>query len=403
MSLLDKVWTDLHNQRIWKNMPDPARQIYRDHYAQYRRYFSQARAFNISNKALETAYDLSNDQPEALAKRLFMARLPFPKVWIEYDLIHKTAYASRDGHNPPPVDSTPERIGWLIMEDPSDPLRWVMTTWLPLDPNDPKRGSMENQVTVTANAWLLDTANRTPPEKIGDVIAVDPRDISEHVKLDNFDMDDLKYRNATRTAFSHLGWGYAPPIDEYPDHRDRMRKLGLAEPLANSLNVGWEPLSAQVRKNSEFEMMSGFIDTCVECRGDVRMAVTLLSLINEVPVELSSTQRSGTLSGPGGIRKKYLVNNTVTINIPSKRPLRQIRQIFSSKIKSHKARHEVRGHWRKIVHKRDHTRKIKQPDGSIEEVFFAKGQVEHVWVNSHERGDATYGYVKHSYVVEKRG
>lgn len=408
-SLLDAVWRDLNNVRIWKNAPGQTGPIYRDHYANYRRLFAQARCFNISNKALEVAVELSGEGPQKVAERLFMARLPFPKVWIEYDFKYKVICGNRNGFTESPSPETPERLGWLFQEDPSDPLRWTMTTWVSVTDKKPAhiphQGEMKSSMSMVS--WMIDTANRSNPERIGAIQAIDRQFLKGVVRWDGF-QDNLGPEHDREPAwqgFRHLGWGYtAGATDPRYDGMDPMRQLSIAPQLQHSINVGIEPMSRQIFPLTyEDQMTEQFVNSCIESRGDVRLAVALLSLINEVPIVETPNQKKGSFMGAGGVMRKYLHNNTVTINIPAKKPMKQIRSLLNSKVKSHKARHEVRGHWRTIVHKEDHIRKRTQPDGSIVEEFIAKGQLERVWVKHHERGDASYGYVKHDYRVEKQG
>lgn len=407
------VWRDLNNPRIWKNAPERVRGVYRDHYANYRRILSQVRPFNIDDNALEVAIELSLEGPEKMAQRLFMARLPFPKVWIEFNFHQRVRIGERLGISTPLDDAAPERLGWILQEDQGDPLRWSAVTWSSVGNSQPVHTPHKGEMLASMglSSWLVDTANRAAPERIGNINGVDRDYLSDVVRVSDAAYE--KHGEDSWKAFAHLGWGYSaaegfsaaeaqskwgarPP--------DRMRQLTIADTLKNSINIGWEPLMYQLQKEKHLtpEAREQFVSSTIESRGDVRLIATILSLINEVPIIETPTQTRGSFSG-GGVIRRYLTNNTVTINIPSRKPLGQIRKILAKKAKSHKARHEVRGHIRTIIHKEDHIRKRKQPDGTIVEEFIAKGQLERVWVNHHERGDAAYGYVRHDYRVEKSG
>jgi hypothetical protein len=407
VDLLNLVWHDLNNPRIWKRAPTLARDIYQNHYARYRAWFNQSRRFNVDGKALRIASELANEGPSKMAERLCLARLPFPTVWLEYSLHDKLRIGEELGISRGVADTSPSRIGYLLREDPGDPLRWSVITWVSIDNiatpvHKPHQGEM--LASVAMHSWMVDTAMRATPERLGDINSFNRKSIIENIKVENAETDSERGEVAA-DAFPHLGWGYGASLGDMSKYQeyDSMRVLGVSKPLDHSIGVGWEPLSWQIKEVSSDDINRQFVESCVESRGDVRLIVSLLALINEVPIELSPAQQKGAFTGAGGVIKKYLTNNTVTISIPSKKPMRQIRKILSSKAKSHKARHEVRGHWRTIIHKDDHVRKVTHPDGSIEELFFAKGQLERVWVKAHERGDATYGYVIHKYDVQARG
>lgn len=407
MDLLNRVWRDVNNARIWKKAPTRVRDIYRDHYANYRRILPQARPFNIDNRALATALELSTEGPEKMADRLFMARLPFPKVWIEFDFHERVRAGERLGIAMPLDPGAPERLGWLLQEDPGDPLRWYATTWTSVSTEQPVHGPHQGEMlsSMSMVTWMIDTAQRATPERIAGINGVTQEFLNGVVRVSPAAYAKHGSDSAWR-AFAHLGWGYSVGETQGTDFVqgvDAMRQLTIADHLKDSINIGWEPMSYQFWKDGHAteEMREQFVSTATEARGDVRLITTLLALLNEVPIVETPTEQKGAFSGAGGAVRKYLVNKVVKINIPAKKPIKQIRRILGKKIKSHKARHEVRGHWRTIIHKDDHWRKVKQADGTIERVFFAKGQLERVWVNHHERGDEAYGRVKHEYQVEK--
>lgn len=400
------VWRDLNNPRIWKKAPHRVRDIYRDHYANYRRILPQARPFNVDDKALEVALEMSVEGPAAMAQRLFMARLPFPKVWIEFDFHQRVRIAEKLGIASPLDPAAPQRLGWLLQEDPGDPLRWSATTWASVHNNQPvhvpHQGEMNSS--MSTYVWMIDTANRAPPERMGNINGVQPEFLEGVIKIS--DAAREKHGDDSWRAFAHLGWGYTSAETQNMDYLagiDPMRQLTISDNLRNSIHIGWEPQTYQMYKEGHTtdDLKEQFITSAMEARGDVRLICTLLALVNEVPIIETPTQQKGSFSGAGGAIKKYLTNKTVKINIPAKKPLKMIRKLLASKVKSHKALHEVRGHWRTIVHKEDHSRKRTQPDGTIVEEFIAKGQLERVWVNHHQRGDASFGVVKHDYQVEK--
>lgn len=406
MDLLNRVWRDLNNPRIWKKAPNRVRDIYRDHYANYRRILPQARPFNVDDRALEVALEMSTEGPEKMAERLFMSRLPFPKVWIELDFHQRVRIGVKLGIATELDEGAPERLGWLLQEDPGDPLRWSATTWVSVGSekpaHNPHKGEMLSSMSMVT--WLVDTANRAPPELIGSMNGVEKSFLDGVIKVSDGARE--KHGDEAWRAFAHLGWGYSAAETQDMmnlDGIDPMRQLTIAEQLGQSINCGWEPMSYQIHKDGHAtdEMKEQYVTTAMESRGDVRLICTLLALVNEVPIVETPAQQKGSFSGAGGVIRKYLTNKTVKINIPARKPINQIRKLFKSKIKSHKARHEVRGHWRTIIHKEDHWRKTTQPDGTIERVFIAKGQLERVWVSHHERGDASYGIVKHDYQVKK--
>ena len=391
MDLLNTTWEMLHDTSEWKKYSGSLRKIHRDQFASLRNHLRQARPFLVDNRALEIAYDLSLEGPAKVARRLMLARLPFPKVWFEIDFRHKVKLGEKHGASLAITDTTPHRVGWLLQEAPGDPHLWYTTTFID---NGDGEGSQ-----MAPTSYMVDTLNRTPPSTIGPSIALPTSFFKGTVQVADGELTD------EAVGFvRHLGWGYTSKEanDNSSLNESDMRQIGVPLELDGSINVALTPLTRAVESyttpNTFKEMV---LESLTESRGDVRLLVALLSLINEVPIVKSESRPQGTVR-MGGRLKPYLQNATVTISLPTKRYKTAIRRMLKNAVVSAKARHEVRGHWRNILHKTDHKRKIKHPDGSIETIEIKAGEVEKVWVNSHERGDARLGYIKHNYSVEKR-
>lgn len=391
MDLLNASWEMLHDTARWKQYSGKLRSIHRDQYASLRNHFRQARPFAIDNRALEMAYDLSLEQAQKVAKRLMLARLPFPKVWLEIDFHHKVKLGEKYGSSLAITDTTPRRVGWLLQEAPNDPQMWYTTTFV--DNGD------ELGVEMSPTSYLVDTMNRTPPSTVGPAVALPTSFFEGAVQFANESLTDEAVGYVR-----HLGWGYTSKeaSDNDPLDERSMRQIGVPLELDGSINVALTPLTRAIQSNvKESVLKETVLNSLTESRGDVRLLVAILSLVNEVPIIKSETRPHGSVR-MGGQLKPYLQNSTVTISLPTKRYKTAIRRILRNAAVSAKARHEVRGHWRNIVHKTDHKRKITHPDGSVETIEIKVGEVEKVWVNSHERGDARLGYVKHDYLVQKK-
>src|SRR5438270_430093 len=118
LDLLNAFWEDLHNQKTWKTYKDERRKFAQDTYSRYRVALSQARPFSIDDRALKIAYKLSQEPPTTVVKRLMLARLPFPKTWIEYDFHERVRLADAFGSGTGEgiAHDSPYRIGYLLEE-----------------------------------------------------------------------------------------------------------------------------------------------------------------------------------------------------------------------------------------------------------------------------------------------
>lgn len=393
LDLLNSFWKDLHNTRMWKRYDGLARRIHFDQYARYRSILAQARPFCIDNHALKIAYKLSLEPAETLSRRLILARLPFPKVWIEFDFFEKLKLSEHYGTSPGIEPGTPMRIGYLFEESPNDPAIWFVTTVTLPNPEDGYDETMvKGQLTgMGCICWMIDTLNRQPPVQVGACRALQPH-LHKGLVIDENGLDDAGY-----PSIRHLGWGFTP--EGYKNNH----VVGVPEVLERAINCGLNPLlyaASEAGILNEYALREHIANSAVEQRGDARILVALLSLVNEVPIIKELRKPSGHVN-MGGTLKPYLQNSIVRIDIPTKRYMTVVRSLLKHAQRRAKARHEVRGHWRTIVHKKAHERVIKKPDGTVERIQILAGELERVWVESHERGDASVGYIRHNYLVDK--
>lgn len=394
MTLLNELWKEVNESKFLRSARHSQHyEKINSIYANYRNALRRARPFIIDDKALEVAYDLSLQDPSRVAARLPLARLPYDVVWLEFDFRHKTSYAAKMGHAQVPTIETPERLGWLLERDPLNENRWSAVCFTTVPPdiygNVPDDAPNVSIYTIT---MLFDIANEGPPNRIAD---------KEGFRF--HEMIDTKVAGDDWKEFRHILWGWqaAGPIGKEEDGTRYMRVGMPPESIRNAVNFGVEALaSISLLEATDYDRFRSIRAAGHEARGDARLVTTLLSLINEVPIERVEAKPKGTFRA-GGNLTKYLSYSTVSIMIPAKRPLRVVDRILKNAEKTYKKRHEVRGHWRTIIHKKDHVRKKLLPDGTYQEITFLKGELERGWVKEHERGDASLGWVEHSYLVEK--
>jgi hypothetical protein len=112
-----------------------------------------------------------------------------------------------------------------------------------------------------------------------------------------------------------------------------------------------------------------------ELGGDLRYLWALLATINDLPVTTSEVAASKGFFAKGKYRK-FLDHRTIRLTVPTK----QYRRIAARAVVAVRKRaHQVRGHWRKDW---------RHPG-------------QQLWIREHQRGDASLGFVVHSYEVTK--
>jgi hypothetical protein len=114
-----------------------------------------------------------------------------------------------------------------------------------------------------------------------------------------------------------------------------------------------------------------------EWMSELRFIWALLAAVNDIPVGIKHVTPSKGYVARGRYRK-FVEHSVISILIPKQRDP----QVFAREIVavSRRRAHMVRGHWR---------RNWRSPDGKI-------------WVNEHQRGDASLGFVLHDYSVEHK-
>ena len=150
------------------------------------------------------------------------------------------------------------------------------------------------------------------------------------------------------------------------------------------------------------EVMKLMSDCMRDTQGDLRFICAALAVLNYTPHEIIESKPKGSFRAQGNIRS-FLTTRKVTLKVPAK-TYRQ-KQRIDKALKETKKELEreavrVRGHCRTIIHKRDHVRRRKSPDGIIHEQIVKAGP-EVVFVKEHYRGDQSKGLIEHVYQIEK--
>jgi len=141
------------------------------------------------------------------------------------------------------------------------------------------------------------------------------------------------------------------------------------------------------------QMMVAFT---TEQRGDLRFVVAALALLNHTPVIYKPHKPRGRMLASGTTRP-FIESRIVTINVPQTR--KRLKLIDDALRAAHhyqrRKRHAVRGHWR--VAEKSHGDRWAPFFDPFEERMRWR-----IWIADHERGDASLGWVDHTYGVRAR-
>jgi hypothetical protein len=112
----------------------------------------------------------------------------------------------------------------------------------------------------------------------------------------------------------------------------------------------------------------------MEMRGEVRYVWALLASINDLPVGIAPVKRSRGFMARRNYQK-FMGYSVITLTLPKRTTERKLARILVAV--SRRRAHEVRGHFKRVG--KDKVRK---------------------WIKEHIRGDASLGWVTHSYKVQ---
>jgi len=217
----------------------------------------------------------------------------------------------------------------------------------------------------------------------------------EQEHLDGFNMWQFPWTYCWVTDDSVLPWRQA-------ESSFKFSKGGLAPLIVGltgyeSQHVGIE-VSDKVLGASD-ELQNRMANLMIEWSGTVRRMWALLSTINSLPVEIKEVQAAKGFMARRNYHR-FLDHKTVTLTIPETQYVKVARAAVAQ---ARRRAHEVRGHWRRdwrhpISPLCEHDWLAK--DG-FNECSICNGRK--LWIHEHQRGDASLGFVTHSYQVKTGG
>ena len=355
----------------------------------------KAKTFTLSDDMVEVICEMAfrgNPRNADTARRLngyrVLARPPFPFTFIEFDYEPMRRWLEKHdmiaGHRY--VFGKPERLGFLLdarqlSATPNlygakarDDVYRITTLGKMRDPiNNKMLGAAMFPAVQTITYGntgfsLLPNPAGARKDYIEAVVAANAYGVSNSVMWGLFDI----------MGSTDLG-----AIEEIQDNP--LYKTGAIEP-----ETIWRDYLTS--KGMEFSQI--MTRACEEQRFDLRFIVAALALLNHAPVKFVPFRPSGYLR-PRFENRPFMTTNVITLEIPASR--RRVKDI-NHQLKSisggwHNRRHQVRGHWRVA-------------DTQISEKwerFYDPMTEKHrwrLWIDNHERGDASLGWVTSRYNVE---
>jgi hypothetical protein len=357
--------------------------------AKYRTKLRQAEKFVIDDDTVKLVCHLSHDQKQ-LEGYSVLARLPYPTMWIEFNL-HVKCQTYRDlgrlseDFNP---DEVSPIIGFLIYQD-NHPTRWiahsfvqvggllskvtsspvvipVMLTYI-FDPDGQKHSTPQG-----SDFWRAPTLSHLPGG-----LKIPTAQSKSHPDLH---MVDPEYVIAGDLEFDHETQEFvaAPWFIN--------RGAVIVDPFWNSwrgINLSKKILASEIIENA----------------GAIRWLVTFLGALNALPKDLRQAQTQTKKRQVGAHILPYFQHRTITINLPRDDRIVWANKHLQSSLKNMpRPWHQVLGHWR-IIERGKKQHLCRHMPTMIEDdiAMCQKCQLMIRWIKSHNRGDPAVGIVTHTY------
>lgn len=315
----------------------------------------QARRMKLSEKFTRTLYTEAVGQSlERCLARCDLANLPFDTMWVEYDAPIRLDYIANYAPSMEDDPDKPALLGWLFYRvNSDDPTRWRAIEY-----------AHDVEGFTTAAYFAYDFGAPITAE----------------------------HEYALHTA---AAWGFG--TSEYPM---------FVPDLAARCSVVPEPILfremiKQAPQKTIPRLMVRSFEQMLGRRGDLVLLVTLLAMINYVPVRYHHRASAGVY------RKRlknlsYLDYREVSIEAGSTRIETVVDSALKDAEKTHRRAHEVRGHWRHWLSvDRCLPYETHVWEGEDLKQECARCKARRSWIDKHVRGDAALGWVNHDYQVTK--
>lgn len=322
----------------------------------------QAKRFNIDDEFLKLAVYRSTKEPARVRQLTDFAATPFPVIFIEHDWYTRVATQYALGT----MDAAPKkenrRMGYLIERVGDNSLHWRAHKFM--EQNQTDRDASLLFGNVDASPFMFSLAFSADGQNMGKI---------------------AKWQGETRAnpdkpvELSEILWGYDGNL--FAEQR-REKDLAALYDLHRMADSGMEQFflrsAIDSGKMSPEMATKAVITDLKESQGDIRFLVTVLAMINVVPVSYKHVPATGSYKR----RLKnipYMDHSVVTIAAGKRKLIRVVEEAFRQAERLRHRAHNVRGFFR-TYHR-----------GTPEE--------RTVWVKEHVRGDATLGWVRQEWEV----
>jgi hypothetical protein len=279
-----------------------------------------------------------------------LARLPHDLTWIEYDFHAKAQravheYGATINLNP---EQRPDKCGWICWQHPTLPTAFMAVECSSQSFNQQGEKQGVPQATPFAYGWR--TEDGPPPWA--------SMPVRGHAHPEGYLTGIMSYRSDSVRVIAppHLPREF---IDYYLEH------------------TAYNPLK--------------------EVSSDLRYLWALLATINDLPTKMMDVRSAKGYIGRHGKYHKFVDHKVIHLTVPAKAYKRVAQRAIAI---ARRRAHDVRGHWRRHWMHRPATFCEHRWEAHGNDVSCPLCGGKRIWIPSHQRGDASLGFVMHDYNVE---
>ena len=378
-----------------------ARRMFEDILLRYRIDMRRARRFVLDDQFVEMVTVMAFASPEKTLARLQYATLPYEQTWIEFNLHTKMRTIHRVMKKP--LHSFSEispRLGCLLQRiNDTDAVCTLIAEY---------EGKVMPHMTcyffsITESTFTGRNANfygcipmtvaAAEGGRPGRLIEVSANTFAQAAAIDSVGKASL--------------WGYTKDGTKEPFAKPTPENMRTPEFLLRHGDVGFSrafPPYEQVLADEKGEGSATklVLTELQEFTGQIRWIVTMLAMLNQVPVHADLVARSHQMR-IGHFKKHQFVDyHKITLRLPKTNPVPYIeRHIHGSPERRHRA-HEVRAHWRTYLHAEhcgpeEHAWHYDYDNGYR---LCGKCMAYSRLIHEHVRGNQELGWVRKDYVLK---
>lgn len=359
----------------------------------FRNKIRNAQRFILDDSSVETICELSHETKH-IEGWSFLARLPYNVMWIEYNAHTKASKFESMGKlgmpfNPKEVSPWRGYLMWKEELEGSSP-RWIVHSFTFID----------NMVVPEFTAYVFDPeGNSQFPTRGSSFWRVPTLSlIPDFPRMPVIIQEENNEKIFTETDPEYILLGMFE--DTTFSHVENIIKISdiIAPRMAVVINPFWDKF---IKKNKKLDFKRLALENIRENAGELRWIITMLASINGLPKEVKPFIPQGIRHSIGMHQLPYFGGSTISLSIPRENRVIHFRKILDKEAGAmRRRRHYVIGHWR-IIEPGKRMFICRHMPISVEA---GVGQCERCglkvrWIEAHERGDATLGYVEHQYNV----